>query len=82
MPRTYKYKDLERDGGRNPHVDPDALVFINKNGYICYENSGRRIHDCVMYDKKGPKPKGYHIHHIDENKLNNHPDNLEYVVDQ
>jgi hypothetical protein len=36
-----------------------------------------RIHRLVWETQKGKIPKGYDIHHIDGNKLNNHIDNLQ-----
>ena len=36
-----------------------------------------RLHQYVWILKNGPIPKGYHIHHLDEDTSNNEPDNLE-----
>lgn len=48
----------------------------NKTG----KNVTYYIHDLVTREVLGPKPKGMTVNHIDGDKLNNHPDNLEYVT--
>ena len=66
--------------------------YINNQGYVWatvpdwYTGSRRNIkaqeHHLVACEKYGITeiPKGYIVHHIDENKTNNHPDNLEMMT--
>lgn len=39
-----------------------------------------RVHNLVMLAFVGPRPKGHDIHHIDNNGLNNHRENLMYLL--
>ena len=50
---------------------------IQKNGYAYFKNM--YIHQIQIHTHIGYK-KGYHIHHIDENKLNNSLSNLIYLT--
>lgn len=43
------------------------------------ENIERRLHRAIWKFYNGEIPKGYHIHHKDENKENNDIDNLELL---
>lgn len=46
--------------------------------YTCVNDNGFRVYHRDLWEKhKGPIPKGFHIHHRDENPLNNSLDNLE-----
>jgi hypothetical protein len=50
--------------------------------YLCTQGSNgltRKLHKQVWEDHHGPVPKGYHIHHIDENLFNNNINNLEIL---
>lgn len=55
---------------------------ISKKGYYYYaiQANGKKhtpfLHRLVYEIVKGPIPEGYVVHHIDENKRNNNPDNL------
>ena len=49
----------------------------NSNGY--YGGSTGRLHRAVWEHHNGPIPKGFEIHHIDENKDNNGIENLELM---
>lgn len=72
-------------------IRPDYGKYIpkpNKTGYLRVwrpnhpvANKGglALIHRIVWYDNRGEIPKGYHIHHIDSNKLNNSIENLELL---
>lgn len=55
-----------------------ADTYINDEGYRCFEDSGIPVHRWVYEKTSGRKiPKGHDVHHIDGNKLNNDPSNLE-----
>lgn len=49
-----------------------------QNGYIRLRKNGQRkyLHVLIYEQSHGPLPKGYQIHHIDHDKLNNSPENL------
>lgn len=48
---------------------------IPKDGYLRINN--KLLHRIIWETQNGPIPEGFHIHHKDEDKLNNHIDNLE-----
>jgi len=48
---------------------------VNESGYEV-SGKGLLIHRNAYYERFGKIPKGWHIHHIDEDKLNNKPENL------
>lgn len=54
---------------------------LRENGYYA-ETSGRReyLHRAVWRAYKGPIPAGYDVHHRDEDKTNNHPDNFDLLT--
>ena len=57
---------------RDPLTEPD------KNGYLIFRNSGKRVHRWVMEKKLGrPLKKGEIVHHINGNRRDNRPENLE-----
>ena len=65
----------------------DGLLFRrdNKTGYYLaakptFQGKRERLHRYVYRVYVGDIPAGYHIHHIDENKNNNEPDNLECIT--
>jgi hypothetical protein len=77
-----KQKLRERTGPKNPNWNGGLTVLAN--GYIYFTASpengvhaNRALH-CVIAEWAfgGPIPKGFHVHHIDGNKLNNNPENL------
>lgn len=57
-----------------------------RGGYLRVElwkgnvRQGRSVHSVVAEAFIGPRPPGLHINHIDGNKLNNTPPNLEYIT--
>lgn len=65
----------QHKGGR---IFPDP----HHTGYLQIKLGGPkiyRIHQLVAWAFNGPQPKGTVINHIDGNKLNNSPSNLEYI---
>lgn len=56
-------------------------TYIDKNGYRRFSDSHKLVHRWVA-EKKGSKPLGYgfQVHHKDGKKLNNNPENLEWVT--
>ena len=62
---------------------PRIKTFIDRNGYRRFKNSGRSIHRWVVEKELGRKLKeGEVVHHINEDKLDNSPDNLEVLPGQ
>ena len=63
--------------------------YLDKNGYLRFCDGDGLVHRVVAYHKiylpykdNFPLPfSNYVVHHIDENKLNNHPSNLEIILD-
>lgn len=56
--------------------------FNGESYYYCgayFQRKGKRLHRMVWEYHNGEIPKGYHIHHKDENKHNNDISNLELV---
>lgn len=54
-------------------------VFNGKSYYLCgkyFQNNGERLHRTVYEFHNGPIPKGMAVHHIDEDRSNNRPENL------
>jgi endogenous inhibitor of DNA gyrase (YacG/DUF329 family) len=45
-----------------------------------YSRGTKRLHVTIYKFYYGAVPKGYHVHHKDENPLNNHPLNLEMML--
>jgi len=62
-----------------------GTAIINNKGYyhiISSEegNQFKKLHRLIYESIHGPIPQGYVIHHRDNNKLNNNPDNLEMMT--
>lgn len=56
--------------------------FNGESYYYCgsyFQRKGKRLHRMVWEYHNGTIPKGYHIHHKDEDKSNNDISNLEMV---
>jgi hypothetical protein len=59
---------------------------LDKDGYVRYGlyisgvKRGAHLHKLVAHKYHGPRPEGMVINHKDGNKLNNHPNNLEYIT--
>lgn len=54
-------------------------IFNGKPYYLCgkyFQNGGERLHRTVYVYHKGLIPKGFAVHHIDEDRSNNHITNL------
>lgn len=60
-----------------PFIMVDGIKFsISKRGYYVATNGRLFLHRHIWQKQNGPIPKGYDIHHIDKNPLNNSLDNL------
>ena len=56
--------------------------FDGKSYYYCgqyFQRKGVRLHRAVWEKHHGEIPEGYHVHHKDENRRNNEPENLELL---
>lgn len=69
---TVEYID---DGKRALFND---LVFVrdDKTGYYLNSTTHTRLHRAVYEYCNGSIPDGYHVHHVDHNRMNNEPENL------
>ena len=65
-------------------ISPTIQEFQGLRYYLCgkyFQRDGVRLHRVVWENEHGrPVPVGYHVHHDDEDKTNNQPDNLVLVV--
>jgi hypothetical protein len=72
---------LKSVGGR--YLEPSTysrylIVGLNKDGVRRYY----KVHNLIAVTFIGVRPDGLEINHIDGDRLNNSPDNLEYVTHQ
>ena len=61
---------------------PTAQEFLGLRYYLCgfyFQRDGRRLHRAVWEYHNGPIPKGWHVHHKDEDRSNNCISNLELL---
>jgi hypothetical protein len=61
-------------------VSETVQEFMGVRYYLCdryFQKDGKRLHVAVWEEANGPTPKGWHVHHKDENKTNNQLSNLE-----
>jgi len=55
-------------------------TYLDKNGYLRFNDSGNLVHRWVAYNKiYKPRKRKYQVHHKDGNKLNNNYLNLQIV---
>lgn len=79
----FKNNDLKlRPKKTKPFILVDNLKFtINRDGYYeCTTIDRLMLHNYNWEKEKGKIPKGYELHHIDLNKLNNDVSNLQLVT--
>jgi hypothetical protein len=88
---TISHKNVEVSNiGRVRYKEGTILVktrherHLNRNSYgylqVNINGSQVRVHKLVAEAFIGPKPCGYVIDHIDNNKANNCPENLRYIT--
>jgi len=79
----FKTKNLELRSRTNKHfLLIDELKFtINRDGYYeCTTIDRLMLHNYNWEKENGKIPKGFELHHIDLNKLNNEVNNLQLVT--
>ena len=60
-------------------ISPTIQEFDGERFYLCgnyFQHQGKRLHVAVWKYHNGDIPKGYHVHHIDEDRSNNQIENL------
>lgn len=60
-------------------ISPTIQEFEGERFYLCgnyFQHRGKRLHITVWRYHNGEVPKGYHVHHIDEDRTNNQIENL------
>lgn len=64
-------------------ISKTVQKFNGESFYLCgayFQHKGKRLHRTVWEYHNGEIPKGYHIHHKDEDRYNNNISNLELVL--
>ena len=65
-------------------ISETVQEFEGERFYLCafyFQRKGKRLHRAVWEKANGRKvPKGHHVHHKDEDRSNNAPDNLEAIL--
>lgn len=67
------------DNARVTVISDTVQEFLGERFYLCgnyFQHKGKRLHRAVWQHHHGEIPAGYHVHHADENKGNNQPENL------
>jgi hypothetical protein len=88
LPKYYEISINDETGQVNVYSNSkhakgrELLQHINNNGYLSIKlnNKNYSIHSLVAKFILGERPKDLCVNHIDGNKLNNRPSNLEYVT--
>lgn len=63
-------------------ISETCQVFQGKKYFLCgkyFQRDGIRLHRKVWQENFGDIPQGFHVHHIDGDRANNSPENLEAV---
>ena len=63
-------------------INEKRQMFNGETFYLCgpyFQHKGKRLHRTVWEFHNGVIPKGYHVHHRDENRANNTIENLELL---
>ena len=55
----------------------DGVIYYRCGRY--FQRKGKRLHRAVWEATNGPVPKGYHVHHIDEDVTHNDIENLRLI---
>jgi len=64
-------------------ISPTIQEFNGERFYLCghyFQHKGKRLHVAVWRYHDGEIPKGYHVHHKDQDRSNNQIENLELMV--
>src|SRR3990167_1741572 len=63
-------------------ISPTIQEFSGLRFYLCgkyFQRDGLRMHVFIWESKNGKVPKGFHVHHKDNNRSNNTLENLEML---
>ena len=64
-------------------TEKQSKTYINDNGYFCFKDSNKPVHQWVAEKKLGRKLRsGEVVHHRNRNKLDNSPENLQIFPNQ